>query len=87
MASWSKVLYIGVTSDLLKRVHEHKNGITGGFTKKYNVCRLVYYEAGEDIRGSIEREKQLKGWLRKRKVKLIEEKNPKWEDLSTQWNT
>jgi putative endonuclease len=74
-------LYIGVTSDLLKRVWEHKNKIVKGFTEKYGVDKLVYYEQCEDIMGAIQREKQLKKWNRSWKLKLIEKKNPKWHDL------
>jgi putative endonuclease len=74
-------LYIGVTSDLLKRVWEHKNKIVKGFTEKYDVDKLVYYEQCEDIMGAIQREKQLKKWNRSWKLKLIEKKNPKWHDL------
>jgi putative endonuclease len=74
-------LYIGVTQDLLKRVDLHKKELLDGFTKKYNVKRLVYYEVYQDIKDAILREKRLKKWKRKWKIKLIEEKNPNWEDL------
>jgi putative endonuclease len=74
-------LYIGVTSDLLGRAWQHKNKVTEGFTKKYGVDRLVYYEQTEDVYSAIEKEKQLKKWNRSWKIKLIEKKNPKWEDL------
>ena len=74
-------LYIGVTSDLIKRAWEHKNGITGGFTKKYNVHTLVYYELFEDMRSAILREKQMKKWRRAWKIELIEKSNPAWRDL------
>jgi putative endonuclease len=74
-------LYIGVTSDLVKRVHEHKNDLIEGFTKKYNVHKLVYYEATEDINSAITREKQLKKWKRDWKIELIEKSNPEWKDL------
>ena len=77
----NNVLYTGVTSDLLKRVWEHKNHVVGGFTKRYNVTKLVYYEEGEDIYSAIAREKQIKGKLRKKKIALIEKMNPKWRDL------
>ncbi|MCX6736387.1 MAG: GIY-YIG nuclease family protein [Candidatus Parcubacteria bacterium] len=76
-------LYIGVTSDLIKRIDEHKRNATDGFTKKYNVHTLVYYEMADDIRGAIEREKQLKKWNRSWKLKLIEKENPQWRDLYT----
>ncbi len=75
-------LYIGVTSDLVRRVDEHKSEIVGGFTKRYKVHRLVYYEVYDDIVEAIEREKQLKRWNRKWKLALIERVNPDWSDLS-----
>ena len=74
-------LYVGVTSDLLKRVWEHKSDKTDGFTKTYGVHSLVYYEQTDDILVAIGREKQLKKWNRRWKLRLIEERNPKWEDL------
>lgn len=74
-------LYIGVTTDLLRRVWEHKNRLIDGFTKKYDVHQLVYYEAVDDVEVAIKREKQLKAWKRKWKLDLIEENNPDWEDL------
>ena len=74
-------LYIGVTSDLVKRVHEHKTSEIDGFTKKYHIHSLVYYEIADDIRGAIIREKQLKKWNRDWKLKLIEKENPTWKDL------
>ena len=77
----NKILYTGVTSDLLKRVWEHKNHVVEGFTQKYNVTKLVYYEEGEDIYSAISREKQIKGKLRKKKIALIEKVNPDWRDL------
>ncbi len=74
-------LYIGVTSDLLKRLHEHRSGAVDGFTKKYGVHRLVYYELVGDMLAAIAREKQLKKWNRAWKLELIEENNPQWKDL------
>jgi putative endonuclease len=74
-------LYIGVTQDLLKRVDLHKKELLDGFTKKYNVNILVHYEVYQDIKDAILREKRLKKWKREWKIKLIEEKNPNWEDL------
>jgi putative endonuclease len=74
-------LYIGVTNDLLRRVYEHRNDLVEGFTKKYQVHRLVYYEQADDIYGAIQREKQLKAWKRQWKMRLIDEMNPEWEDL------
>jgi putative endonuclease len=74
-------LYIGVTSDLIKRVWEHKEGFCNGFCKKYHVKQLVYFEMHADMYSAITREKQLKVWKREWKIKLIESKNPKWLDL------
>ena len=77
----NKVLYTGVTSNLIKRVYEHKHKLIDGFTKKYNVGKLVYYEAFDDILNAIVREKQIKGWLRSKKISLIEKFNLEWRDL------
>ena len=74
-------LYIGVTSDLIKRIYEHKNDLVDGFTKKYGIHRLVWYETHESAESAIIREKQLKKWKRAWKLKLIEQNNPKWNDL------
>jgi putative endonuclease len=74
-------LYIGVTKDLIKRVHEHKNSFIESFTKKYNLKQLVYYEIYDDILEAIKREKQLKNWKRAWKVELIVEENSEWKDL------
>jgi putative endonuclease len=74
-------LYIGVTNNLARRVYEHRQGSVGGFTKKYGVHQLVYYEMTTDIRDAIEREKRLKKWNRQWKIELIESQNPKWRDL------
>jgi len=74
-------IYIGVTSDLVKRIYEHKNHLAKGFTDKYNVDKLVYYEQFDDIYSAISREKQLKPWKRKWKLDLIEKDNPEWRDL------
>jgi putative endonuclease len=84
MSSLSGVLYIGFTSDLRKRVYEHKNNIVGGFTKQYRCHKLVYYEAGDSFEGVLAREKQLKNWRREKKIFLIEKMNPNWKDLSDQ---
>ena len=76
------VVYIGVTKDLIQRVYEHKHKLDpNSFTAKYDVHKLVYFESTSDVRAAIEREKQLKGWNRKRKNKLVESMNPRWEDL------
>ncbi len=85
MASQSKVLYTGVTNNLERRVYEHKKSLLPGFSSKYRTRKLVYFEAGSDIRSAIEREKQIKGWLRAKKVALIKSINPKWEDLGGDW--
>ena len=74
-------LYVGVTSNLVKRIYEHKNKFVDGFTKKYNVDKLGYYEVFEDITEAIKREKQLKAGSRHKKIELIETLNPNWEDL------
>ena len=74
-------LYIGVTSNLPKRMYEHKNHVVKGFTDKYNVDKLVYFEETAEIEVAIAREKQLKGWTRAKKIRLIESTNPKWRDL------
>ncbi|MEO6694502.1 MAG: GIY-YIG nuclease family protein [Ignavibacteria bacterium] len=79
-------LYIGVTNDLSRRMTEHKNKLVRGFTEKYNIHKLVYYETSHYINNAIQREKQLKGWLRKKKIELIESSNPDWTDLSTDWD-
>ena len=76
------VLYTGITNDLVRRVYEHRNHLDkGSYTDRYNAERLVYYESTPDVRAAIEREKQIKGWNRKRKDKLVESKNPNWDDL------
>ena len=77
----NRVLYTGVTSDLIGRVWQHKAGEGDGFTKKYRVSRLVYYEAFDDVRYAIEREKQIKAGSRQKKVELVEGMNPEWMDL------
>ena len=74
-------IYIGVTSNLIKRIYEHKNNLVEGFTKKYNIHNLVYYEITEDVNSVIAREKQLKRWKRNWKIELIEKNNPGWKDL------
>jgi len=74
-------LYTGLTSDLIKRVYEHKNNLIGGFTEKYNVHNLVYFESVDDVNSAIEREKRIKKWKRGWKIELIEKTNPDWKDL------
>jgi putative endonuclease len=85
LASRSRVLYVGVTNDLVRRVNEHRQSLIPGFTEKYRVSRLVYFEQFGDIRDAIAREKQLKGWVRARKLELIEGRNPTWADLAEHW--
>ena len=82
---YNNVLYIGVTNNLERRLSEHKRKLIDGFTKKYNINKLVYYEHTGDIKAAIAREKQLKGWTRKRKDELINKNNPDWLDLSEKW--
>ena len=85
MGSESGTLYVGMTSDIKKRVHEHKNHLIPGFTDKYNVDRLLYLEAIGDPDSAINREKQIKAWRREKKVKLIDSINATWNDLSEDW--
>jgi putative endonuclease len=85
MTNRSKTLYTGVTNSLVRRVHEHKLGTGSSFAAKYNLDRLVYFERFEDIRNAIEREKQIKGWLRIKKIALIVSANPEWKDISVEW--
>ncbi len=80
-------LYIGVTNDLQRRLYEHKAGLIDGFTKKYGVDMLVHFEETNDIHVAIQREKQLKKWNRAWKIRLIEETNPGWKDLSLEWHS
>jgi putative endonuclease len=85
MTNKSGTLYVGVTNDLERRVWEHKLGTVEGFTKRYRLTRLVYYESSGDVEAAISREKQIKGWLRRRKFELIQSMNPRWEDLAIDW--
>jgi putative endonuclease len=84
LANRSRILYIGVTNDLQRRLYEHKHNLVPGFTSRYRMDRLVYFEETGDVQAAIAREKQLKGWLRAKKVALIESVNPTWEDLSVE---
>jgi putative endonuclease len=86
MASKSRVLYTGVTNNLERRVYEHKSKLVEGFTSKYNITRLVHYEETNDVHIALAREKQIKGWLRAKKIALIESVNPQWKDLSLEWH-
>ena len=86
LSNWDdSVLYIGVTGDLARRLYEHQNHLVDGFSYKYNVNKLVYYEHTSDVRSAIAREKQLKGWTRAKKNTLIQKTNPDWKDLSLTW--
>jgi putative endonuclease len=78
-------LYTGMTNNLVSRVYQHKHKLTPGFTSRYGLTRLVYYEETNDVRIAITREKQIKGWLRTKKIALIESVNPDWKDLSEGW--
>jgi putative endonuclease len=82
MSNHSRILYTGFTSDLVTRVRKHKVKVYDGFTKKYNITQLVWYEAANDVRAAIEREKQIKDWRRSKRVELIRKMNPTWRDLS-----
>ena len=85
LASQSRVLYVGVTNDLHRRITEHRRHEVAGFTAKYRVDRIVHCEDSDDIEAAITREKQIKGWRRSKKIALIEATNPTWEDLSERW--
>ena len=85
MTNVSGTLYTGMTNDLKRRVYEHQHKLVEGFTKKYRLFRLVYFEETQSVRAAIEREKQIKGWSRRKKISLIESDNPSWEDLSQSW--
>ena len=85
MASQSRTLYVGVTSNIERRVFEHKHKLMPSFTARYNITRLVYIEEAPTIIDAINREKQLKKWRREKKITLIEAQNPSWDDLSTGW--
>ena len=85
MTNKSKTLYTGITNDLGRRILEHKKKLIGGFTKRYNITKLVYCESTNDVDAAIRREKQIKGWLRSKKIALIEANNPDWMDLGEEW--
>ena len=87
LTNWDdSVLYIGVTGNLPRRLYEHRMGLVEGFTKKYNVHKLVYFEQTNDVYSALSREKQLKKWSRKKKNDLIQSTNPTWRDLSKDWH-
>jgi len=86
LTNWNnKVMYVGLTSNLERRVYEHKNKLVEGFTKKYNVGKLVCFETTNDVMAAIEREKQIKKWRREKKNQLVMGMNPEWKDLSLEW--
>ena len=86
LTNWNnKVIYVGVTNDLERRVYEHKNKLVEGFTKKYNLNKLVYFEETNDVHAAIAREKEIKRWRRQKKNQLVSRVNPKGEDLSLKW--
>ena len=82
MNNISGTLYTGVTNDLRRRVHEHKSGLAPGFTARYKINRLAYFESTPDVKSAIAREKEIKGWTRAKKIALIKSTNPEWKDLS-----
>ena len=86
LTNWNnKVMYLGVTNDLERRIYEHKNKTVRGFTEKYNVNKLVYFEETQDVRAAIAREKEIKKWRREKKNNLVVTINPEWRDLSDGW--
>jgi putative endonuclease len=85
LASQSRVLYTGVTRDLIRRVYQHRSGTVPGFTRRYQVNRLVYYEETSSARVAFDREHQIKGWSREKKLRLIESVNAQWVDLAIDW--
>lgn len=86
LTNWNdKVMYVGVTNNLEKRIYEHRNKLVKGFTERYNVRKLVYYEESNDIMAAIEREKEIKKWRREKKDYLVNQANSEWKDLSSEW--
>ena len=86
MTNTSRTLYTGVTNNIERRVYEHKNKLIPGFTTRYNITMLVYFEETRDVQSALAREKEIKGWRRKKKTQLIGSINPKWADLSAEWH-
>ena len=87
LASKSRRIYVGVTNNLERRLYEHKQKLVDGFTKLYNIDRLVFFESTNDVRSALEREKEIKRWRREKKIALIETMNPAWDDLSESWKS
>lgn len=86
LTNWNdRVMYVGVTNDLRRRLYEHRNKLVPGFTEKYKVHKLVYFEQTEDVRVALEREKEIKKWRREKKNQLVNRVNPRWKDLSLEW--
>jgi len=85
LSGYTRTLYIGVTNDIKRRIVEHKEKLIEGFTKMYNIDRLVYFDTFREVNDALAREKQLKKWSRKKKIELIERDNPQWKDLSLEW--
>jgi putative endonuclease len=85
LSSKSRALYIGVTSDLLRRIHQHRTHASGAHTTRYRIHRLVYFEVTDDVHSAIQREKTLKAFRREKKIRLIEAANPRWDDLAAAW--
>jgi len=86
LTNWNnKVMYIGVTSNLTKRIYEHKNKLVKGFTEKYKINKLVYFEETTDVMTALQREKEIKKWRREKKNQLVNQVNPRWKDLSLEW--
>tara|TARA_B100000315_G_scaffold29647_1_gene25200 strand:- start:26493 stop:26789 length:297 start_codon:yes stop_codon:yes gene_type:complete len=86
LTNWNnKVMYVGVTNNLMRRIYEHKNKLVKGFTKKYNVNKLVYFEETNDVIAALEREKEIKKWRREKKNQLVHQINPTWKDLAMEW--
>ena len=85
MSNQTGTLYTGMTNNLERRIYEHKNGLGDGFTKKYNITRLIYFEETGDVQTALAREKEIKKWRRAKKLDLVRTVNPKFEDLSENW--
>ena len=85
LANASRMLYVGVTNNLKRRVYEHRNQVIPGYTSRYGIKRLIWFEETPNVQAAITREKQIKGWIRAKKVALIESQNPAWNDLSAGW--
>jgi putative endonuclease len=86
LTNWNnKVMYVGVTNDLERRLYEHKNKLVKGFTEKYNLNKLVYFEETQDVTAAIGREKEIKKWRREKKDQLVNRMNPTWKDLNSEW--